>query len=256
MIATLRKTFRSMFSWPVLILWLAAWLAASEAGPFGTYETMNLLPRVLFWGAVSGCSIALGYLGFGLAICCGARESRARQALLGTLFSTVFIVPVVWLLTYVFVSSGHGSDPGIGSLVLYTVSSIAVVAVLRWLLQEVIDRQIPDAPPEPEASPMLWQRLPEMHQRPILRLSASDHVVQVVTDAGVTELRMRFKDAVNEMDGFNGIHTHRSHWVARNAIRHARRDGGRWVVTLSNGDEIPVSRKYQPELEAAGLIQD
>jgi DNA-binding LytR/AlgR family response regulator len=89
----------------------------------------------------------------------------------------------------------------------------------------------------------------------ILRLSAADHVVRVVTDKGVTDLRMRFGDAVNEMAGVEGCFTHRSQWVAVAAIAEARREAGRWVIVLCNGDEVPVSRKNQPALNEAGLLK-
>jgi DNA-binding LytR/AlgR family response regulator len=42
--------------------------------------------------------------------------------------------------------------------------------------------------------------------------------------------------------------------VARAAIIGHVAEGGKLHVTLVNGDRVPVSRKYRPELEALGLV--
>lgn len=149
---------------------------------------------------------------------------------------------------------GTGVNPGFWTMLFYAALICTTVAVLRLFLQEVLGRRdVPEQPVLMEA--VLLKRLPAEARSRILRLSAADHVVRVVTDKGETELRMRFSDAVNEMDGVEGYCTHRSHWVAVEAISGTRREAGRWVVELCNGDEVPVSRKYQPDLEAAGLLK-
>jgi DNA-binding LytR/AlgR family response regulator len=61
-------------------------------------------------------------------------------------------------------------------------------------------------------------------------------------------------DAIDEMEPVKGICTHRSHWVALGAIKRVEREGARLFVVLRNGDRVPVSRKYRPRLEQAGLI--
>lgn len=50
-----------------------------------------------------------------------------------------------------------------------------------------------------------------------------------------------------------GFQVHRSHWVAREAIRHAERDRGRMFLPLDCGRRVPVSRAYYPVIEDAGV---
>lgn len=254
LLQTLRHTYRAMLSRPVLFMWLAGWLVAAVAGPFGTYETMTLGPRALYWIAITSTSILLGYLGFGIAVWLAGEHNLPRQAWVGALISSWLVGPVIWGVTSLFEWAGTGGNPGFWKMLFYAALICTTVAVLRLFLQEFLGAH---APPEQPVvvEPALSKRLPADVQGQILRLSAADHVVRVVTTKGETGLRMRFGDAVNEMDGVEGYCTHRSHWVAVEAIAGARREAGRWVITLKNGDEVPVSRKYQPDLEAAGLLQ-
>lgn len=96
---TLRHTYRTMFSRPVLFIWAASWLVAAVAGPFGTYETMPSLPRTIYWIAISSASILFGYLGFGITIWLAGEENHPRQAWVGALVSSALVGPVVWAVT-------------------------------------------------------------------------------------------------------------------------------------------------------------
>lgn len=252
---TLCQSYRSLFSVPGLTIWFLGWVIAGVAGPFGTYASMELFPRLLYWIAISSSSIVFGYLGFGLAIWHSGPLNHVRQAWLGAAIASFLVAPVVWGLTALFEMAGSGMSPGFDRLFFYTVLVCTTVAVLRLTLQGILAEQKPPEPSSPIAAPRLVARLPLQIRGEVLRISASDHIVRVVTDKGEADLRMRFSDSVNEMDGIVGHKTHRSHWVARDAISEARRDSGRWAVILKNGDQVPVSRKYQPVLEQAGVLK-
>lgn len=59
-------------------------------------------------------------------------------------------------------------------------------------------------------------------------------------------------DAIAELDGLPGARTHRSWWVARDAVAKAESSGGRTTLTLAGGLAVPVSRSARPELAAQG----
>ena len=63
---------------------------------------------------------------------------------------------------------------------------------------------------------------------------------------------MRLSDALDELEGLEGAQTHRSWWVAREAVRDVTRNDGRAVLTLEGGLTAPVSRRYARALRAAG----
>ena len=97
------------------------------------------------------------------------------------------------------------------------------------------------------------ERLP-LHLRSgrILALVSEDHYLRVYTDGGNTMILMRLSDAIAELGAENGAQTHRSWWVARDAVSKAVRADGKALLTLSDGTEAPVSRTYYRALNAQG----
>ncbi|MFU8881249.1 MAG: LytTR family DNA-binding domain-containing protein [Rhodobacterales bacterium] len=102
--------------------------------------------------------------------------------------------------------------------------------------------------PQP-VPPRLIRRIDHDDPGPVLRLEALDHFVTVVTPLAHHHLRMRFADAVDEMDSVEGVVTHRSHWVALTAVTGAARHKGRLFLKVACGTDIPVSRKHMPAVE-------
>ena len=102
--------------------------------------------------------------------------------------------------------------------------------------------------------PRLLNRLPKALRGPLIALTATDHYTEVTTTLGSTRLLMRLSDAMAEAAPTPGLRIHRSHWVALDHIRDARRDGPRASITLTNGTELPVSRSHVAALEETGLL--
>jgi DNA-binding LytR/AlgR family response regulator len=99
------------------------------------------------------------------------------------------------------------------------------------------------------------QRLPpHLAAARLIALEAEDHYLRVHTDAGSALILMRLSDAVQETGGEDGARCHRSWWVARHAVRSARRHGSVMRLHLDGGLEVPVSRSYLPALRSAGWI--
>ena len=67
-------------------------------------------------------------------------------------------------------------------------------------------------------------------------------------------LLMRLGEAVEELQGAEGLLVHRSHWVAFSGVRAHRRDKGRDILQMSDGAEVPVSRSNKAAAQAAGLF--
>lgn len=63
---------------------------------------------------------------------------------------------------------------------------------------------------------------------------------------------MRFSDALDELEGLEGAQTHRSWWVARDAVQAVSRGDGRATLTLEGGLNAPVSRRYAKALRDTG----
>ena len=98
------------------------------------------------------------------------------------------------------------------------------------------------------------ERLPQRLRMAELRaISSEDHYLRIHTSKGSELILMRLADAVRELDGADGVQTHRSWWVARDAVADARREGGRTILVTAEGVEVPVSRSFSAKVKQAGL---
>lgn len=96
-------------------------------------------------------------------------------------------------------------------------------------------------------------RLPFKLRGSIIRaVQSEDHYLRVHTDRGSDLILMRLSDALAELEGLEGAQTHRSWWVAKDAVRGVSRGDGRATLTLEGGLEAPVSRRYAKALREAG----
>ena len=103
------------------------------------------------------------------------------------------------------------------------------------------------------APPRFLDRLPPRLRGAVIHaVQAEDHYLRVHTDRGSDLILMRLSDAVAELQGLDGAQTHRSWWVARDAVRDVRRGDGRATLTLDGGLAVPVSRRHARALRAAG----
>jgi hypothetical protein len=96
-------------------------------------------------------------------------------------------------------------------------------------------------------------RLPmKLRGAAIRAVQAEDHYLRIHTDRGSDLILMRLADALEELQGLEGAQTHRSWWVAREAVRDVARGDGRATLSLDGGLTVPVSRRYAKALREAG----
>jgi len=99
----------------------------------------------------------------------------------------------------------------------------------------------PAGDPATPVSPILQRAKRDLGSQ-ILVLQAQDHFVQVTTPVGSELVLYRFNDAIREMGRDAGLQVHRSYWVARSAVRALSFSEGQYMLELSNGTRVPVSR--------------
>ena len=110
----------------------------------------------------------------------------------------------------------------------------------------------PPAPPAEPQSAFLDRLPPRLRGATLYAVEAEDHYLRVHTAKGSDLILFRFSDALGELAGLDGAQTHRSWWVARDAVRAVARGDGRATLTLDGGLKAPVSRAHAPALRAAG----
>ena len=90
----------------------------------------------------------------------------------------------------------------------------------------------------------LMAKVPFEKRGKLLCLEMDDHYLNIQTDKGNHLVLMRFKDALMHTEDYPGMQTHRSWWVALDAIENEHRDGRKNLLKLTNGTLVPVSKTY------------
>ncbi|MBE1283234.1 MAG: LytTR family transcriptional regulator [Rhodobacteraceae bacterium] len=227
------------------------------SGPFGTLGIGGFWFRFLFWGGIVFGALILTRACNAVVERNLADATAILQDALIVVFMGLLLSPFLWI--YVDRMSGQMLELDLIVATQYVAVVTAGLCVVRrswpgggvpWYVSplpraETIEPEVP--------KPRLADRLPKDFAYPIVRLTVRDHVVEVVSATQTSHLRMRFADATKEMEPIPGFCTHRSHWVATEAVEGVERVSGQIRVRLINGDVVPVSRTYRHNLEAAGF---
>jgi hypothetical protein len=226
--------------WPRLIYWLILMLSGALIG-FGVSTGVRV------WGRLGGRPVLEGALiAFAIALPLTLIVSAASGIFFGNpipsaielliMFGLVFMISgMITALNYMvnLQAAALSSDPALASPAAAAFSA-----------------------PEPQATASharLLDRLPPPHRAgPVFALEAEDHYLRVHTLAGSTLILMRLSDAIAELDGADGAQTHRSWWVARDAIERIERGEGRATLYLPGDVSAPVSRTHYRNLREAG----
>ena len=240
-------------------------LAAVVTGPFDTHRTLSLPMQILYWSVVILGSIFIATL-VQEALSPSVRQMPIwAQTLACSLGMAVIFSPLAYGWTLLLVTPLDGSlmafhwfvlDVALISFAIFAGQRIIIGRIRMAAFEESESGAMPLVAQGPgqAARPRLYRRIAADDPGPIIRIEAMDHFVTVVTPRARYQLRLRFADAVDQMDGVAGMVTHRSHWVARDAVAEVERENGRVFLRVSCGTRVPVSRKQIAVLEETGLI--
>lgn len=251
---TLRRLQESRAMW-LGAVWLLATLGAAFTGPFGTYEALGLIGRLLYWGVVAGAAVLLHvafHLGFSRMEAGGNRAGVVAELAIDLGYA-LLLGAGIWALNRALFE-GWESPTRYGWLVLVILGVSFAITALHW----IIGRGSPQtqgtaASPAGSGEARFLRRLRVDKRAPLMRIEAQDHYLLVVTRAGSDLLLMRMTDAEAELPPDLGLRVHRSHWVALGAVTGRRRENGRLTLLMADGAEIPVSRGYRAAARDAGL---
>ena len=245
-----RSERRTLLRGFAVALGVAALLAV--AGAFGT-DDAPLIMRVAYWLPVMLIGALWGHL-------CGRAVDRfvdieTRPWLTVGVLTAIITGPLsvmVWAFTALMFEPdrmAHVHDlPGFVAPVLAVTLAVSALNVFLGRTPVQTHAAAPGAAPArfPDRLP------PKLRGAAIRAVQSEDHYLRIHTDRGSDLILMRLSDALTELEGLEGAQTHRSWWVARDAVRGVSRGDGRAVLTLDDGLQVPVSRRYARALRAAG----
>lgn len=167
-----------------------------------------------------------------------------------SLSASVPIAAFVWWYAEMLFGVRPG-DPLIFFLNVLLVAA-AMTAIMMLVYRPGPATQGPPIGAAPRQVRFLKRLPPKLMGGVIYAVSAEDHYLRLHTSKGSDLILMRLSDAIAELDGIEGAQTHRSWWVAREAVESTRREGDRVVLVLKGGAEAPVSRPNLRPLREAG----
>ena len=232
----------------VIVLLAALFLAAT--GAFNT-DVAPVPVRYAYWVAVM---LAGGVIGASVLESFGRRgwlEDRPwSQAAAATLAISAPETLVVWAASAITFGQPWRWENILLVFPSVVLVSAAVVALTHLVARRPVQthQAAPDAP-----APRFPNRLPpRLRGAELHAVESEDHYLRLHTSRGSDLILMRLSDALAELEGLEGAQTHRSWWVARDAVTEACRADGRAVLKLKSGVEAPVSRTYVKALRDAG----
>jgi hypothetical protein len=232
---------------------------AGAAGVFlafiGALGTNNIaLPiRLLYWVPLMLAGSLIAHVT--VAGLTRIMHEATNPWLFGAVLAVGMAVPIT-ALVWAYSGAMLGTSFSLGGLPELFGSVLTVCAAMTAITMTVnTPGRVTHAPPagSPAAPVRFMERLPrKLKGAVIYAISAEDHYLKLHTSKGTDLILMRMSDAIVELEGLEGAQTHRSWWVARDAVESARREGDRMVLVVKGGVEAPVSRPNVRPLREAG----
>lgn len=225
----------------------------TATGAFGTHDA-PLPARLSYWLLVMMIG---GTWGHACGVVVHQRLDTDERPWLAVLILTAVItVPlsgVIWAATGLFFLQSLYPLSILPQFIIPVLVVTTAVCAVNVFLGRAQPRQThaaaSTAPMKP--APFLGRLPMKLRTASIRAVQAEDHYLRVHTDRGSDLILMRLSDAVEELEGLEGARTHRSWWVARDAVRDIERGDGRATLTLDDGLRVPVSRRYARALREA-----
>jgi DNA-binding LytR/AlgR family response regulator len=234
-----------------VLIALAAGVVLALTGAFGMNET-SLWLRLAYWEPMMLVGAIWGH------VCSKGVERHVdldRQPWLMTAALTLTISGplsvMVWAMTGWFFDGDQSVQ--LAHLPRFFIPVLIVTGVISALNVFLSRTPVQTHAVAGAAPARFLDRLPpKLRGAAIRAVESEDHYLRIHTDRGSDLILMRMSDALVELEGLEGAQTHRSWWVARDAVRDVARGAGRATLTLDGGIEAPVSRRYARALREAG----
>lgn len=242
---TIREMHELYTSWQMWVLVLVGFFIMATGHPATLPQFDSFWLRLAFWFVALFFYLTLS-MGYALLTC-----RMWRAAFGGPIPLIILSTPLV--LTSTYLTSGvltvlfePGSPPFGGMSWQMNVRNVLVAhvfetAALLWLLPAQRARK---ARAGAARSIALAGR--KVALSTITRIKAAEHYLEIHTADGVEIMRERMATFLEQVSPEDGIQTHRSHWVARNAA--CALAGSH--LTLRDGEKIPVARGRMEDVRA------
>lgn len=225
-------------------------LVLGAIGPFGSYLNGSAPVRMAYWVA----NLWVGWLAFGFSLprlsAWAAQRNVPLWAWTPPAVAVLAILPAllsraIAVRLWPVVGQVHWLEWYVQCLLISTLITAGVLWATR-------PRSVAGGVNPTSADPR--ERLPAHLGRTVLCLKMEDHYVRVHTPQGSALVLMSLSQAMDGLKDLEGAQTHRSWWVAREAVTGVVEDGRNLRLTLRGGLQAPVSRARVGRLREDGWL--
>ncbi len=230
-------------------------------------DNIDLLPRMAYWQILmlSGATLGLGITELVERWGRLRRWPWAEVPLIGTLIALPLTMIVMGTGAMFFGTQASGVfrfsyNFGVTALISIAITALGhAISSNKGEVQPATPAQQPQPEPTypaPTATNRFAERLPlPLRTLPVIALQAEDHYLRVHFQGGQSTLiLLRLSDAIAELPTDTGAQTHRSWWVAKDAVRGVVKGDGRATLKLDDAIEAPVSRSFYKALGDKGWL--
>ncbi len=260
-----------------LTSWIVASLICTLTGPLGTYAADPYNFRLVFWTGILFVATMYALFCFYTAFNIWPDWSFLKAGFFGGIFFALTYSCFAILVIDQFY--GNLQKPSNQTIfMIVSTSTAAIVILIHWV--DVRPRMLADAALEAQkneyeaainntendtvrlANPLFDSRsdntfLSQLNTdmgTSLIRLHMRDHYVETYTDKGMQLIHMRFADAVKALSSFNGLQTHRSHWVNLDEIKTVGKADGKTFFIMTDGAKVPITRNRVKDLKELGIV--
>ncbi|OIQ47726.1 MAG: hypothetical protein BM565_04930 [Gammaproteobacteria bacterium MedPE] len=194
-------------------------------------------------------------------------KQRWQRIAIGALIASVIMSFVVPLLSALFFNVTIDYLSQVGSAFIQTSligGVITIISLMRQLIGQqreqlahsqkmLAEQKLTIANSSNQQLDELMAKVPLEKRGKLLCLEMDDHYLRIYTSRGEHLTLMRFKDALSLLQHYEGLQTHRSWWVATDAIVGVQKEGRKTLLRLSNDVVVPVSRTFQAKVNELGV---
>lgn len=228
--------------------------------PFGLNQ-VNFMLSALYWALIC----VIGFCVYSLTYWIGRKTLTSHQwkyplpLVILTLVAGLLMTLLVPILSSMFFGHPLSYTSSI-FIVLPQTLVIGAIIILATLTKDYIRRQNDRLnlhafkQKQLNTAPNFMKKLPRKLQGELLCINSEDHYLNVYTDKGRFMLKMRFSDAILELEDLQGLRVHRSWWVSENAVLDAQKTGRKVSLLLRNNISVPISRSNLKQAKERGLL--
>jgi DNA-binding LytR/AlgR family response regulator len=236
--------------WQIVVASMGAGVFLALAGAFES-GTIPLIARIGYWAFLMGLGAVVGtVIGHFLA---PRRWLAERPIAAGAVIGVSLSLPMSLVVAGANALLNHKPfDLRVAAIVF---PSVLIVSLAMTAISYLLHRRPIETHAAPAGAPpaKFLERLPgKLKGADVWAVEAEDHYLRLHTSRGQDLILMRLSDALRELQGIEGAQTHRSWWVAKDAVTDVERGEGRAVLTLKDGTIAPVSRGFAKTLRGAG----